>query len=70
MFVNKLMLTNHDQMYLKNVLVYAEINIILDINSRYPNSVGIFFNAILTHYTEYIWLMLTEPYCKVLLFSL
>ncbi len=52
MFVNKLMLTNHDQMYLKNVLVYAEINIILDINSRYPNSVGIFFNAILTHYTN------------------
>lgn len=37
------MLTNQDQMYFKNVLVYAEMTIILDINSRYPNSVGIFF---------------------------
>ncbi len=37
-------------MYFKNVLVYAEINIILDINSRYPNSVGIFFHKILSHY--------------------
>lgn len=44
MFVNKRMLTNYDQMYFKNVLVYAEIYFILDINSRYPNSVGIFFS--------------------------